>query len=381
MHSDSESKCILSNTKKNCNLIPNCVYNKKSRWGCRNRTRKKRSTIDVNTNKKKRTNKFAFPNKKKCLNKFAFPNGTNSLNSIGDYLIKNQRISSIIPFNKKSKTMVGMGAYNNVWHMTLDKTCIEYEQTVVIRSSVDPVYDKKKILTEIDIAVKMSDLKIGPLIYDVFINKTGNANIVMQFYPLTLRDLLSSSIIHKSKYQFNIIAEKCATLYDRMAAQGILCFDQKPDNILAQANSKAIVKNGIYCLNKNALDIRLIDFDFCHTKKNVSSEEIKVYSLCMLLMLNASEHHIYSTQPDIYNGYLRVDALHAITKKRFDKLSFNETKLFVKLANRKTLNFNIIALTHYNTTDLLHLINFRPKNDYIYTILNINREDHFKYRS
>jgi len=98
-------------------------------------------------------------------------------------------------------------------------------------------------------------------------------------------------------------------------------------------------------------------------------------------MLNASEHHIYSTQPDIYNGYLRVDALHAITKKRFDKLSFNETKLLVKLANRKTLNFNIIALTHYNTTDLLHLINFRPKNDYIYTILNINREDHFKYRS
>ena len=161
------------------------------------------------------------------------------------------------------KQKVGSGSYNIVYNAVAKNTCGKQSgNKYIFRRSKDAVESMKLFKQEIKMAVRMANLKAGPEIYKVGLDKNEKSFILMEHYPSSLRKAIEETKGKRPRWK-EIEKELKKAIY-KMAEGGIFCSDLKFRNVVARRETSAAAAAAKW-------EMKLIDFgeDFCSFSENI----------------------------------------------------------------------------------------------------------------
>jgi serine/threonine protein kinase len=172
------------------------------------------------------------------------------------------------------------------------------------RVSLNPnAYDVPKglftaeiIQNEIRITKKMSDLGIGPKLYDIFICKPNGEPYI--FFVL---EYFNQNALDVYLYNGGIITpddtKSISKLINRMHAAGVVHTDLHPGNILVNLSSTGKLRFAIS-------DFGLAKFDSDHVKYSKSRDHLLAFTKTMEMISNVIQPMVYSL---FNNGKIKVE--------------------------------------------------------------------------
>lgn len=177
---------------------------------------------------------------------------------------------------------MGTGGFNTTMAMSLNKRCLEAQgdntPKVLVRTSRLPINDLRTVFKSAMFATSMSNMNIGPKVYDIQYLESNRMVYVMELFDMDLdmflRKLKQSSLSDASRKQvLDRLATQTRNIIDMMAMTKLLCIDIKPKNAVVRTRQPDF----------SDLELRFIDLDsdFCTFDKTGTEQEMKVFMYFM----------------------------------------------------------------------------------------------------
>ncbi len=164
-------------------------------------------------------------------------------------------------------SLIGEGAHGKVYKATgvYNSKKIDIAVKIIHNANLDEMFD------EVNYSYYMSELEIGPQIYDAFFQKKRNMYIqyiIMEPFDGEVESLLRSNTtsIKFKKYAIN---KMCLLLYRLLFESSLECYDIKPTNFVYK-------KNGT---------IKMIDFGSTWCKSNVNETPFHKNIIYLILLI------------------------------------------------------------------------------------------------
>jgi glutaredoxin len=277
--------------------------------------------------------------------------------------------------NTKTIKSISAGSHNTTHRIY---TIHQQKRVLLYRRSKETFDDNNELVNfnkEITIAILMSSHKIGPYIYEAYVDKNNHGIIIMDLYYSNLENFLR---IHWKSYNIvRMVCTKLVHIIEHVTNIGILCIDQKPCNVVVShphvqttsgwinVKSKRTGKNYYYnthtqdsqytypinaTVDDSLFQLRLIDFgsDFCYSLDEASVEcgvtiSTSVARVIMLVLQCAQSIK-----------YLQLNYLCKKTREQYTRLSNIEMKYFKTILNTWEILVNIVS--HYDLLDTIQMI-------------------------
>lgn len=233
--------------------------------------------------------------------------------------------------------MLGEGAFGKVY----SATGVYGENVINLAVKIVKCKDASEIYNEVEYSYYMSDVHIGPVVYDAFFKvNAGYVNNPQKDYPYTqyilmepfdgnVQQLLKREDI-PIKTKACAVHEMCLLLEDQIFKYGLECYDIKPTNY-------------VYKIDK-VLVVRMIDFgvDWCRqTKKQTKITKTVIYLVLLLQLAYLIKRYI-TGDPRILGVFNKIPV-------------FKKRKLYIYyIQNELLINRSLMKVFHHYVDPIKH---------------------------
>jgi hypothetical protein len=207
--------------------------------------------------------------------------------------------------------VLGQGSFGKVY----SGTGIYRNNKVNVAIKVIKNVDLDDIFEEVELSYYMSEVGLGPKVYDAFFIKRGGTYtqyLIMEPFDGDVFNALQSTVITK-KSKEKIILEMTKILRKQLFTYNMLCYDLKPEN---------------YVYKKDGT-VRMIDFgaDFCNIDNEITYKEKEIIFIILLVQI-ASLVNEMNTEVDVEKT---LDTITVFRNRMnyfdeiFEELRFNDT--------------------------------------------------------
>lgn len=235
--------------------------------------------------------------------------------------------------------MLGEGAFGKVY----SATGVYGENVINLAVKIVKCRDASEIYNEVEYSYYMSDVHIGPMVYDAFFKvNAGYANNPQKDYPYiqyilmepfdgNIQQLLKRGDINM-RTKACAVREMCLLLEDQIFKYGLECYDIKPTNY-------------VYKIDKGLI-VRMIDFgvDWCRQSEKKTKIIKNVIYLVLLLQLAYLIKRYITGDPRILGVFNKIP----IFKKR---------KLYIYYIQNELLrNRSLMKVFHHYVDPIKHSV-------------------------
>ena len=188
--------------------------------------------------------------------------------------------------------LLGEGSFGKVYKAkgVYHSSTLDLAVKVINNVNLDEIFD------EVEYSYYMSEMDIGPKIYDAFYKLQESyyyiQYIVMEPFDGDVEGLLRSKTVSVHNKR-NAIKQMCILLYKQMFDHGLECYDIKP-------------KNYVYKNHGNV--VRMIDFgrDWCRTDRNKTPRSKHIVYLILLIQLAFMVNMFATSNPEVLGEFNNV---------------------------------------------------------------------------
>jgi hypothetical protein len=189
-------------------------------------------------------------------------------------------------------SLLGEGTFGKVYKAkgVYHSSNLNLAVKVINNVNLDEIFD------EVEYSYYMSEMDIGPKIYDAFYKLQESSYyiqyIIMEPFDGDVEELLRSKQVSLHNKR-NAIKQMCILLYKQMFDHGLECYDIKP-------------KNYVYKNHGNV--VRMIDFgrDWCRTDRNKTPRSKHIVYLILLIQLAYMVNMFATSNPKVLDEFNNV---------------------------------------------------------------------------
>ena len=189
-------------------------------------------------------------------------------------------------------SLLGEGTFGKVYKAkgVYHSSTLDLAVKVINNVNLDEIFD------EVEYSYYMSEMDIGPKIYDAFYKLQESSYyiqyIIMEPFDGDVEALLRSKQVSLHNKR-NAIKQMCILLYKQMFDHGLECYDIKP-------------KNYVYKNHGNV--VRMIDFgrDWCRTDRNKTPRSKHIVYLVLLIQLAFMVNMFATSNPKVLEEFNNV---------------------------------------------------------------------------
>jgi len=189
-------------------------------------------------------------------------------------------------------SLLGEGTFGKVYKAkgVYHSSTLDLAVKVINNVNLDEIFD------EVEYSYYMSEMDIGPKIYDAFYKLQESSYyiqyIIMEPFDGDVEALLRSKYVSVHNKR-NAIKQMCILLHKQMFDHGLECYDIKP-------------KNYVYKNHGNV--VRMIDFgrDWCRTDRNKTPRSKHIVYLVLLIQLAFMVNMFATSNPKVLEEFNNV---------------------------------------------------------------------------